>query len=182
MALGQQESLVAGLRHQLAAAEDAIATLEEQLEAGSGDPASPGRPRNSPAGGAGGGRGRPGLSDDRAAIAAARTRESPLRLMLLAAVAANQGVGVGTAVAVWRGQLDGIVDSTSQLGRRFQLPVLGAISAPSPPGQRRRQRRSGVEFGLACLGLLVLFGGLATAEALDLLAPLTVPAWVAAAG
>ena len=180
MALGQQETLVAGLRHQLAAAEDAIATLEEQLEAGSGDPASPAEP------------GIRRLAAPAADAAGLVFRmigppspppgpESPLRLMLLAAVAAA-GIGVGTAVAVWRGQLDGIVNSTSQLGRRFQLPVLGAISAPSPPGQRRRQRRSGVEFGLACLGLLVLFGGLATAEALDLLAPLTVPAWVAAAG
>ena len=180
IALGQQETLVARLRHQLAAAEDAIATLEEQLQTGSGDPATSADP------------GTGWLAAPTADAAGLIFRmigppsrppgpESPLRLVLLAAVAAA-GIGVGTAVAVWRGQRDGVVDSTSQLGRRFQLPVLGAIWAPSRTGQRRRQRQSGLEFGLACLGLLVLLGGLATAEALDLLAPLTVPARIAAAG
>ncbi len=169
--LGQQETLVAGLRHQLAAAAAAIATLEGQLEAWSGDQATPadlGARRGAPAAAAG--------LIFRMVAPPSRPPgpESPLHLWLLAGVAIA-GIAVGTAVAVWRGQQDGMVDCASQLARRFRLPVLGTISAPARPGQHRRQHRIGIDFGLACLVLLVLFGSLATAEALDLLAPLSAP-------
>jgi hypothetical protein len=181
--LGRQETLVAGLRNQLAATEAETARLDQQRaagsrvggieQAGSGD--QPGRvaaqAATAPAPPAGvGDHDRPGfqLVDPPDWPSAP---EGVPRTLLLAAVLCA-AIVAGAVAAAWHGQLDGTIDSASQLERRFQLPVLGTIATPAVAGQQRRRQRAQATFGLACLGLLGLFGGLVTAEGLDLLAPL----------
>ncbi len=171
--LGQQETLIAGLRGQLAATEAESARLEQQRAVGSeaealapatlGD--RPDRPRFR-------------LVDPPGWPSAPEGAPRPLLLAAILTV----GVAVGTTAAAWRAQRDGAIDDAAQLERRFQLPVLGTIATPAPAGQDRGRQRARAAFGFACLGLLGLFGGLVAAEALDLLAPLAERLRVAEAG
>ncbi len=168
--LGRQETLIAGLRRQLAATEAETARLEQQRPAGSraGSPgqATPGD--------------RPGFRLVDPPDWPSAPEGVPRRLLLAAVL--TGAIVVGAAVAAWRGRLDGVIDDPGQLERRFQLPVLGTLATPGTAGQHRQRHRTQAGFGLACLGLLGLFGGLLTAEALELLGPLAERLRGAAAG
>ena len=94
----------------------------------------------------------------------------PSRLMALAAVLLG-GTGLGAAVAVFCNRLKGVFESAWQLRQRFDVGVLGTISEVMTPAERKRLGQARLSFGVACLALVGLFGGLAAAELMDGLAP-----------
>ena len=95
----------------------------------------------------------------------------PSRLMALATVLLG-GMGVGAIAAVFCNRYKGVFESAWQLRRRFDVGVLGTISEVMTPAERKQLDRSRLAFGLACLGLIGVFSGLAIAELTDTLAPL----------
>lgn len=95
----------------------------------------------------------------------------PSRLMALAAVLLG-GLGLGAITAVSCNRYKGVFESAWQLRRRFDVGVLGTISEVMTPAERKQLDRSRMAFGLACLGLIGVFSGLAIAELTDMLAPL----------
>ena len=94
----------------------------------------------------------------------------PSRLMALAAVLLG-GTGLGAAIAVFCNRLKGVFESAWQLRQRFDVGVLGTLSEVMTPAERKRLGHARLAFGLACLALVGLFGGLVAAELTDSLAP-----------
>lgn len=152
--LAQQDALVAALRRRLAALE---ARADERLPP---DRAA-GPEDGTAAAAAGGGRAPAGLF----AVLGGVPRLAALGgVMLLASLAA-------AALALWRGQHDGIIDHPSQLPSAV-LPVLCTIALPATPEREQREHASRQRAALACLGLLALFAGLAIADRVGVLASL----------
>ena len=188
--LRQQEALIAVLASRVAAEQARTAELEQALagrsenEVASAD-AGPDRAARSgawtmpdiPGDLAGSwtaitrGSGRPTLPLVAAPSRPTTPEHSP-RLVFLAGTLAA-AIAAGGAAAVWRGQRDRIVDDAMQLQRRFGLAVIGSIATRATEHERRREQLARRNLGLACLGLLGLFGSLVMAEALELLAPLS---------
>ncbi len=87
--------------------------------------------------------------------ASAPVRSGVGSLALLAVFVA--GAIAGIVVAVLRGRLDLLIDGAPDL-RRFAVPLLGGIGVPARAAARAWIATS--PFGLACLLLVVLLGGL----------------------
>jgi polysaccharide chain length determinant protein (PEP-CTERM system associated) len=95
----------------------------------------------------------------------------PSRLMALAGVLLG-GLGLGAIAAVLCNGYKGVFESAWQLRQRFDVGVLGTISEVMTPAERRRLGHARVAFGLACLALIGMFGGLVIAELTNALAPM----------
>lgn len=92
------------------------------------------------------------------------------RLLSLALVLVG-GVSIGSGMAVLRNRSKGVFESAWQLKQRFDVGVLGTISEVMSPSERKELSQAKIVFAAACLGLVGLFGGLAAAESMNLLAP-----------
>ena len=94
----------------------------------------------------------------------------PSRLLCLVLVL-FAGVGAGGAAAMLRNRSMRVYESAWQLKKRFDVGVLGTISEVLSPAERKQLRVSKAVFGLGCIALLGVFGGLAIAEMMNLLMP-----------
>lgn len=94
----------------------------------------------------------------------------PSRLLCLALVLLG-GIGIGSSAAVLRNQSKGVFESAWQLKQRFDVGVLGTISEVLSPAEQKQFGQARLAFGLACLGLMGLFSGLAIAELMNVLTP-----------
>ncbi len=74
------------------------------------------------------------------------------------------GLGSGIAFAYLLSQMDVSFHNTASLRDTFGLPVLGAVSAIVSSGNRRRQHAGLAGFAVACVCLLLVFGGLIVFE------------------
>lgn len=83
---------------------------------------------------------------------------------LFMAVVLIAGLGAGLAFAFLLGQVNSTFQTVQRLRATFALPVLGAVTAITSVGDRRRRRRELLGFGLVAASLIVAFGGLLMVE------------------
>lgn len=83
---------------------------------------------------------------------------------LFMAVVLVAGLGAGLAFAFLLGQVNSTFQTVQRLRATFALPVLGAVTAITTVGDRRRRRRELLGFGLVAASLIVAFGGLLMVE------------------
>ncbi len=94
----------------------------------------------------------------------------PSRLLCLALVFVG-GVSIGGTAAALRNRSMGVFESAWELRQRFDVGVLGTISEILSPKERQRLGYAQLTFGLCCLALIGVFGGLAVAESMNVLTP-----------
>jgi len=87
---------------------------------------------------------------------------APKRVLLVSAIL-GAAIVAGAAFAFFLAQIDDSVKTLSELREIFAVPVLGAISIVSMPGQKRRNRIQSLSFVLTCLTLVIAYGGILSA-------------------
>ncbi len=87
------------------------------------------------------------------------TPASPNRLLLMSLVLVL-GIGVGVAVNFGLGQLAGAVTSVNEMRQIFMRPIIGSISMIQLPDEVQRQRKWQFGYAMACLALVIVYGGI----------------------
>ena len=95
----------------------------------------------------------------------------PSRLLALTVILFG-GVSFGGVAALSWNRYKGVFESAWQLKQRFDVGVLGTISEAMTPAERKQLGYSKLAFGVACVTLIGVFGGLVFAELRDMLTPL----------
>ena len=90
----------------------------------------------------------------------------PNRIQLMSMVL-FASLGAGAALAVLLSQISPRFYSSDELKEIAQLPVLGTVSLVFSRRQRTERRMELALFGLVFVGLLSLYGGLVTLEAMQ---------------
>ncbi len=92
---------------------------------------------------------------------------SPKRKLLFSVVLAG-GIILGFGVAFLLYFVRPTIMSTSQLRQLTGLPVLGSVSMKATPGQDAKNKKDVLRYGVATLGLVLVYAGLMTVDILEI--------------